>query len=67
MHSHVEIEPDTVDNWDIPAYAEALEGTLGKGAAHPQGRFSFGVAKIELKQAPQKVLIGCLSIKTINC
>jgi len=33
MQYHVEIEPDTVDNWGaIPAYAAALEDTLGKGA-----------------------------------
>ena len=33
MQYHVEIEADTVDNWGaIPAYAEALENTLGKGA-----------------------------------
>ena len=32
MQYHIEIEPDTVDNWGaIPAYAEALEDTLGKG------------------------------------
>jgi hypothetical protein len=32
MQYHVEIEPDTVNNWGaIPAYAEALEDTLGKG------------------------------------
>ena len=33
MQYHVEIEPDTIDNWSaIPAYAQALEETLGKGA-----------------------------------
>ena len=33
MQYHVEIEPDTIDNWGaIPAYAQALEETLGKGA-----------------------------------
>ena len=33
MQYHVEIEPDTVDNWGaIPAYAEALINTLGQGA-----------------------------------
>jgi GMP synthase-like glutamine amidotransferase len=33
MQYHVEIESDTVENWGaIPAYAEALINTLGKGA-----------------------------------
>jgi len=33
MQYHVEIEPDTVDNWGaVPAYAEALMSTLGDGA-----------------------------------
>ena len=33
MQYHVEIEPDTVENWSaIPAYAEALTNTLGEGA-----------------------------------
>ena len=33
MQYHVEIEPDTVGNWGaIPAYAKALEHTLGMGA-----------------------------------
>ena len=33
MQYHVEIEPDTVDNWGaVPAYAEALRSTLGAGA-----------------------------------
>jgi len=33
MQYHVEIEPDTVDNWGaVPAYAEALRTTLGDGA-----------------------------------
>jgi len=33
MQYHVEIEPDTVDNWGaVPAYAEALRTTLGEGA-----------------------------------
>jgi len=33
MQYHVEIEPDTVDNWGaVPAYAEALRKTLGDGA-----------------------------------
>ena len=33
MQYHVEIEPDTVDNWAaVPAYAEALSATLGEGA-----------------------------------
>lgn len=33
MQFHVEIEPNTVTNWGaIPAYAEALEQTLGKHA-----------------------------------
>ena len=33
MQYHVEVEDDTVDNWGvIPAYREALEGSLGKGA-----------------------------------
>jgi len=33
MQYHVEIEPDTVDNWGaVPAYAEALRATLGDGA-----------------------------------
>lgn len=32
MQYHVEIEPDTVDNWArIPAYTKALESTLGPG------------------------------------
>ena len=35
MQYHVEIEPDTVDNWGaIPAYAQALETTLGEGALY---------------------------------
>ena len=35
MQYHVEIEPDTVGNWGaIPAYAEALEDTLGMGALY---------------------------------
>jgi len=33
MQYHVEIEPDTVDNWGaVPAYAEALSSTLGNEA-----------------------------------
>lgn len=33
MQYHVEVEDDTVDNWGvIPAYREALEGSLGAGA-----------------------------------
>ena len=33
MQYHVEIEPETVDNWGaVPAYREALERTLGKEA-----------------------------------
>ena len=33
MQYHIEIEPDTVENWGaIPAYAEALTSTLGEGA-----------------------------------
>ncbi len=33
MQYHVEIEPDTVDNWAaIPAYFNALEATLGEGS-----------------------------------
>ena len=33
MQYHVEIEPDTVDNWGaVPAYAEALSSTLGDEA-----------------------------------
>ncbi len=33
MQYHVEIEPDTVDNWgSVPAYAEALRSALGEGA-----------------------------------
>ncbi len=33
MQYHVEIEPDTVDNWGaVPAYAEALRSALGDGA-----------------------------------
>jgi GMP synthase-like glutamine amidotransferase len=33
MQYHVEIEPDTVDNWGaVPAYAEALSSTLGNDA-----------------------------------
>ena len=32
MQYHVEIEPDTVDNWgSVPAYASALQSTLGDG------------------------------------
>jgi len=31
MQYHVEIEPDTVDNWGaVPAYAQALKSTLGE-------------------------------------
>lgn len=33
MQYHVEVEPDTVDNWGaVPAYKQALESTLGAGA-----------------------------------
>ena len=33
MQYHVEVEPDTVDNWNkVPAYRTALEKSLGKGA-----------------------------------
>ncbi|MGI9421259.1 MAG: type 1 glutamine amidotransferase, partial [Geminicoccaceae bacterium] len=33
MQYHVEVEDDTVDNWGvIPAYRDALEGSLGAGA-----------------------------------
>jgi GMP synthase-like glutamine amidotransferase len=33
MQYHVEVEPDTVDNWSaVPAYRNALEKSLGKGA-----------------------------------
>jgi hypothetical protein len=33
MQYHVEIEPDTVDNWgSVPAYRRALEATLGPEA-----------------------------------
>ncbi|MGI9505108.1 MAG: hypothetical protein ACR2RE_18855 [Geminicoccaceae bacterium] len=33
MQYHVEVEPDTVDNWGaIPAYRDALEKTLGAEA-----------------------------------
>jgi len=33
MQYHVEIEPDTVDNWGkVPAYRSALETTLGAEA-----------------------------------
>ena len=33
MQYHVEIEPETVGNWAaVPAYKEALEATLGRGA-----------------------------------
>jgi GMP synthase-like glutamine amidotransferase len=33
MQYHVEVEPDTVDNWSgVPAYRSALEQSLGKGA-----------------------------------
>jgi GMP synthase-like glutamine amidotransferase len=32
MQYHVEIEPNTVDNWgSVPAYASALQSTLGDG------------------------------------
>jgi len=33
MQYHVEVEPDTVENWSrVPAYRSALEQSLGKGA-----------------------------------
>ena len=33
MQYHVEVEPDTIDNWSVvPAYRSALERSLGKGA-----------------------------------
>ena len=33
LQYHVEVEPDTVDNWSrVPAYRSALEQSLGKGA-----------------------------------
>jgi len=33
MQYHVEVEPDTVENWGkVPAYRAALESTLGAGA-----------------------------------
>ena len=50
MQYHIEIEPDTVDNWAaIPAYAEALEDTLGKGAL------------LTLKISAEKHMDQCLS------
>jgi len=50
MQYHVEIEPDTVDNWGaIPAYAQALESTLGQGAL------------IGLKHSADKTMTQCLS------
>ena len=33
MQYHVEVEPDTIDNWGaVPVYAQALEAALGAGA-----------------------------------
>ena len=33
MQYHVEVEPDTVDNWGkVPAYRQSLESTLGAHA-----------------------------------
>jgi len=50
MQYHVEIEPDTVDNWGaIPAYAQALENTLGHGAL------------VRLKHDTDKSMAQCLS------
>ena len=34
MQFHIEVEPDTVDNWNaIPAYANALQGAMGDDGA----------------------------------
>ena len=50
MQYHVEIEPDTVDNWGaIPAYAQALENALGHGAL------------VRLKHDTDKSMTQCLS------
>ncbi|MEM7208105.1 MAG: type 1 glutamine amidotransferase [Pseudomonadota bacterium] len=39
MQYHVEIEPDTVDNWgEVPAYREALVNTLGEQAMHDMNK-----------------------------
>ena len=33
MQYHVEVEPDTVENWGrVPAYRSALEHSLGEGS-----------------------------------
>ena len=50
MQYHVEIEPDTVENWGaIPAYAEALTSTLGEGAL------------LDLKKNSDENMSQCLS------
>ena len=39
MQYHVEIEPDTVDNWgNVPEYRVALEKSLGEGAMAEMNR-----------------------------
>ena len=41
MQYHVEVEPDTVDNWGaVPAYKIALEESLGKGSLEGMRRKS---------------------------
>ena len=55
MQYHVEIEPDTVDNWGaIPAYAEALTNTLGKAALS------------DLKKNTDENMSQCLSCAQTN-
>jgi len=50
MQYHVEIEPDTVDNWGaVPAYAAALQATLGDD----------GLSK--MKRESEAVIDNCLA------
>lgn len=44
MQYHVEVEPDTVDNWGcIPAYKQALDDTLGEGGHEKMKREAAAV------------------------
>jgi GMP synthase-like glutamine amidotransferase len=54
MQYHVEIEPDTVDNWGaVPAYAAALQATLGDDGLSMMKRESEAVIENCLVSARQ--------------
>ena len=54
MQYHVEIEPDTVDNWGaVPAYAAALQDTLGDDGLSKMKRESEAVIENCLISAEQ--------------